>query len=121
MQSIFGESICATQGALEDAFSVEGKAPRREFANSFKVAGEVMSIDYSSANLVHVVIKTLKNNRPSFVRFDYYTKQPEAFLTSIKPRSFVCGVGCVQTNKRTNSRGETVYYENYVLTDIAEA
>lgn len=121
MQSIFGESICATQSAIEDAFGVEGSPARREFLNTFKVAGEVMSISYSSPNLVHITIKTLKNNRPSFVRFDHYVKQPEDILTVIKPRDFVYGVGCVQTNRRENSRGETVYYENYVLSDIAKA
>lgn len=122
MQAIFGESIEVSQSIIENAFGVSSdRTSRREFVNTFKIAGEVMSIDYSSPRIVHVVIKTLKNNRPSFVRFDYYTRDPEKFLTQIHPRDFVCAVGSIQTNKHTNARGETRYFENYVLSEVEKS
>ena len=117
MQSIFGESIEATHSAMQDAFGVDSKNSYKPFVNTFKVAGQVMSIECPSANIIRLVIKTEKNGHISFARYVYYTKEPDKFLSSVHPQDYLCAVGCVQTSK-SEASGDVKYYQNYVLLEL---
>ena len=118
MQSIFAESITATPSVMEKAFGIdEVKNSYKAFSNSFKIAGQVMSIESPAANMVRMVVKTYKNNHISFVKLVHFSKNFAEILSEIHPQDYVCGVGCVQTSKNETEKG-TVYYEDYVLLEI---
>lgn len=121
MQSIFAESITKTVSAMEAAFGVSTSSSYKKYENTFKIAGEVMSLDCPADSMIRMTIRTYKNNRVSFSRFVFYTANPEDVLSSIHPKDHVFGLGCIQTSKKTKKNNETQYFQDYVITELAKA
>ena len=120
LQSIFAESIEKTESLMEEAFGVSTSTSYKKYENTFKIAGEVMALDCPAESMIRMTIKTIKAGRVSYARYVYYTASPEDVLSSIHPKDYVLGVGCVQTNKTKKKNGETQYFQNYVITELAK-
>lgn len=121
MQSVFAESITKTVSVMEAAFGVSTSSSYKKFENTFKIAGEVMSLDCPADSMVRMTIRTYKNNRVSFSRYVFYTANPEEVLSNIHPRDFVYGLGCIQTSKKVKKNNETQYFQDYIITELAKA
>lgn len=120
MQSVFAESISETESLMEKAFGICTDSSYKTYENSFNIAGEVMSLDCPTDSMVRMTIRTYKNNRVSFARYVYYTTDVESVLSAVHPKDWIYAVGCIQTNKVHRKNGETQYFQNYVLTEIAK-
>lgn len=115
--TIFADDISPAKSIMEKSFNVESETSYKPFENSIKIAGSVVRIKQLTENLFNVVVFTKKNDRVSFVTVSYYTKNPEAFVNSIKVKDSVYVLGNVQTVKK-EINGEVRYFQNYVATDI---
>lgn len=116
-QSIFAESIERTPSVMKSAFNVESEHSHKPFVNSFKIAGQVVSLECPYLNIVRIVVRVRKNGRLSFVPLVRHTRDAAKILSEIHPNDNVCVVGSVQTSKSVKEDG-TRYYENYVINEI---
>lgn len=108
--SVFGESIEAMPGGEE----IGGYNSFRNI-NRFELTGMVIDkTDWN--NIMKLYVRTFKNNHLSIVPVDYYYTCSNP-LRDIKAGDVVALKGSVQT-KRKVFEDETVYFENYVATDI---
>ena len=114
--SIFGESI----SLAETQFELDHGLPGLYSAaiNHFKLAGSIVSIDIPAKNIVRFTVKTVKNGRPSFVELSLYSKETAKIVSEHLPGSFVRVSGTVQTSRSTNKKGETKYYQSYVVSEL---
>lgn len=115
-QALFAESIEDAPKELEEEFGIKGSKPAPPI-NDVKIAGEVQDIFTPRKNLVKLVVRTRKNNRISFVKVSYYTKDVGKVMDEIRVRDNVCGVGKIQTS-RIEFKDETKYLETVVLRDL---
>ena len=113
--SIFGETIGPAETQLEKDFSVPGVyAP---IVNHFRLAGNIVSVDIPSKNIVRFTVKCYKNGHPSFIPLVHFTKNPTRVVAEHLPGSFVRAYGSVQTS-RTEKNGVTHYHQSYVATEL---
>lgn len=116
--SIFGESIETSHSMMEQTFNINIENSYKPYANIFELAGLVTRIECPVDNMFRIIIMTKKNNHLSFIPTIFYTKEPEKVLKTIHVNDYVYALGMVQTPRKENN-GETKYYENYVLSEIA--
>ncbi len=108
--SVFGEDIKAMPGGEE----IGGYNSFRNI-NRFELTGMVIDkTDWN--NITKLYVRTFKNNHLSIVPVDYYYTDSNP-LTDIKAGDIVCVKGSIQTKRKT-FENETVYFENYVATDV---
>lgn len=120
MQSIFGESIEKTQSLMEGAFKITNvKNSYKPFANSFKIAGTVVSTKKLSDSTIGITLRTQKNGHISFVRLVHFSRNVDKSLAELHKGDYICGVGCVQTAKKTTPKG-VAHYEDFVILELGK-
>ena len=108
--SVFGESIESMPGGEE----IGGYNSFRNI-NRFELTGKVIDkTDWN--NIMKLYVRTVKNNHLSIVPVDYYYDGSNP-VKDVKAGDIVCVRGSVQT-KRKIFENETVYFENYVASDV---
>jgi len=115
-QSIFGEEIGRTPKEMENAFGLEGEKFEAPI-NEAKIAGVVTSVSTPSTNIVKFNVKTIKNGRNSVVQLFFFTKEVGTVMETIRPQDNICVIGTIQTTKKER-KGETVHFENVVVSEI---
>ncbi len=115
-QSIFAEDIMESQNVLEAEFGVEGES-YGDPLNQGKFAGTVTQISSPVEGLIRLTVKTIKNNRVSFVAMTFFTQEVGKVLENIRVNDNVCALASIQTRKK-KSKGEVRHYENVVVHDL---
>ena len=118
LESVFAESVEKAKTDMEETFDVDGRYVT--YKNGFKIGGEVTATECLSGNIYNITVKTMKNNRPSFVRLTRFVKSNEDTVLSIAPGDYVYVLGHIQTRKKTED-GVSQYYQNYIISEVKKA
>lgn len=117
-QSCIGESIKRTPRDMERIFGInEGKY--EDPINQVELAGELVSAEAVSDNILKILLKIVKNNRLSYVQVFQFTNKAIETADKLFKGDNVCVVGNIQTIKKERldndtNQTENVYYENIV-------
>ena len=115
LESIFAESVEEAKSVMEEKFNVEGYFVA--YQNELKICGPVVSTSSLAGNVCNIVVRTMKNDRLSFVKLTKFIKSPNDPALAIAPGDYVYALGHIQTRKK-EVNGKPHTFQNCVISEI---
>lgn len=103
----------------ESAFSNSIGKTYYEGKNSFSVSGRIVNVKASeNSNSVYLVIRSLKNGHPSYVRATYYPYNVSKAMSELKKNRYAYFHGYVSGSTTPDKNGVYSHNQYYIINEV---